>query len=135
MLKYFLFVLGGDGCSDECNVFSVDCQNQDYKVTFHEKCLTGFYKFLSWENFYIGTETSAPSNDCKFTEATDISMTISYEGCSTSLATYADYIQYTNKIHYLTDDGLSFFTTFDVTCSVEKIVNTQVPGGFLNFRV
>ena len=62
-------------------------------------------------------------------------MTISYESCSTSLATYAEYIQYTNEIHYLTDDGLSFFTSFDVTCSVEKTVNTQAPGGFYNFFV
>ena len=102
--------------------------NDAYTVTFHANCLSGFYTYLSWENFYIG---AAPTSECKFVESDDISMTISYTACSTSLITHVDYIKHTNQIHYAPVEGLNFFSSFDVVCAVSKTVDTQALGGFI----
>ena len=121
-------ITGGDGCTETCNVFTVDCMNDAFKVTFHANCLSGFYRYLSWENFYIGP---SPTSECKFVDSDEISMTISYTACSTSLATYANFIQQTNQIHYASVEGLNFFSSFDVVCAVSKTVDTKALGGFI----
>lgn len=32
----------------------VDCTNEKFTISYHEECLSNFYKYLKWQNFYIG---------------------------------------------------------------------------------
>ena len=115
--------IGGGGCSEQCNLFSVDCGNVDFTITFNTDCVSDFYKYLDWSLFYIGEEDDA----CRLVEDnTGTAVTISYADCQTQLATTADDIVYSNVINYSPSNGFNFFTEFDIKCAVSKVVNTQL---------
>ena len=126
----------------------VDCTNDKFTISYHEECLSDFYKYLKWQNFYIGDpivwyflqvffqwESLAYQlkDSCKLVETSDKSVDVLYTDCNTQVATESDHIVYSNQIQYLSVDGLNFFASFDVKCKVEKTVSTQVPCYKFNF--
>jgi len=119
---------GGDGCTDTCDMFSVDCSNAFFELTLDKTC-SGSYSFLKAENFYVGEldNSGAVQTGCDFADydSDTRKALVLFDRCNTNIQIVGNWIFYSNEISYKSDiDGLNFFRPFSVTCKVTTVGST-----------
>ncbi|CAG5100087.1 Oidioi.mRNA.OKI2018_I69.XSR.g16836.t1.cds [Oikopleura dioica] len=120
---------GGDGCTETCDMFTVECSKTFFELTLDKTC-SGTYSFLKAENFYIGEldGSGAVQTGCDFADfdSDTRKALVLFDRCNTNIQILGSWIYYTNKISYKSDiSGLNFFRPFSVTCKVATLGHTS----------